>query len=289
MTRRSIELIGYTCGIGAGVTDCYKGPGKVKSSAHLKKLQSYLHWNESYLPGDIHTHQNKLQIIASLNETLAQTTAMLVAKEQFFITIGGDHTCAIGTWSGVAAAITPLTLGLIWIDAHLDSHTPATTPSGNIHGMPLAALLGHGEAKLTEILTKQPKLLPQNVCVVGARSFEEGELKLLERLKVRIFFMEEIIERGLAPVLQEAHAIVTENAQYYGISFDLDAIDPEDVPGVGTPEKNGIKAQAFLDECHYILSDQRLIGAEIVEFNPERDINERTEIFVAETLEAFTK
>lgn len=282
-----IELIGYACGIGAGIHGCSEGPAVLQSSPYLKELGNALHWNTILTPEHTTEGVNALKDVVSINTKLAETTAQLVAQNKFFITLGGDHTCAIGTWSGVATALKPLSLGLVWIDAHLDSHTDETTPSGNIHGMPLAALLGQGNAALTNLLSSNPKLLPQRVCIVGARSFEPEEQQLLEKLGVRIFYIEEIAQRGLDKVLQEAHSIVSDNSDFYGISLDLDAVDPEEAPGVGTPESHGLHETALLNGLQHFIQDPKLIGAEIVEFNPERDKNQSTEILIAKLLKKF--
>lgn len=282
-----IELIGYACGIGAGVHECSEGPTVLQSSPYLKELGKALNWNTILTPSHTSEGLKALEDVVAINTKLAKTTAQLVAQEKFFITVGGDHTCAIGTWSGVATALKPLSLGLVWIDAHLDSHTDQTTPSGNIHGMPLAALLGQGNKALTDLLSQGPKLLPQAVCIVGARSFEPEEQHLLEKLGVRIFYIEEVEQRGLDKILKEAHSIVNDNSDFYGISLDLDVVDPHEAPGVGTPEKNGLHQVALLDGLHYFSQDPKLIGAEIVEFNPERDENHSTEILVAKLLKQF--
>ena len=282
-----IELIGYASGIGAGNPGCSQGPAQMQSSSLLQKLQNNLHWQTILSPANELSGLAALESIVAISKNLAKITASLVAQHQFFITLGGDHSSAIGTWSGVATALEPLSLGLLWIDAHLDSHTDKTTPSGNIHGMPLAALLGHGHSSLTSILSSKPKLLPQNVCVLGVRSFEQEEQQLLEDLKVRIFYMDEIERRGVDAVFQEAHSIISDQTQFYGVSIDLDAVSPDEAPGVGTPEANGLNQAALLSGLHYLLTDQKLIGAEIVEFNPGRDINQKTERLVASLIERF--
>lgn len=282
-----IELISYACGIGAGVHECSEGPKVLRSSSYIKALGNALHWNTILTPDHLTEGLKALEDVVAINTRLAEITAQLVAQEKFFITLGGDHTCAIGTWSGVATALKPLSLGLIWIDAHLDSHTDQTTPSGNIHGMPLAALLGHGNKALSDLLSKGPKLLPQQVCIVGARSFEPEEQQLLKKLGVRIFYIEEIAQYGLDKIMQEAHSIVSNNSDFYGISLDLDVVDPKEAPGVGTPENNGLHQTALLNGLQYFIQDPKLIGAEIVEFNPERDENNSTEILVAKLLQQF--
>jgi arginase len=168
----------------------------------------------------------------------------------------------------------------VWIDAHMDSHTPATSPSGMPHGMPLAALLGHGASrKLTEdvaaILT-EGQLAPRHICLVGVRSHEPEEAELLERLGVRIVRMEEVEARGIDAVLAEAVDIARADTAGYGITLDLDAVDPRDAPGVGTPVQGGIPAAALAGALKRCAGDPSLVALEIVEYNPHRDIGRRT-------------
>ena len=196
------------------------------------------------------------------------------------VVIGGDHSCAIGTWRGVAAA-SEGPIGLLWIDAHLDAHVPGTTPSGAVHGMPLAALLGAGDARLTG---GEATLRPEHVAVVGARSFEADEAAFLVRLGVRVFGVAEIDRRGLDVVMQDALAVVRSGTRGFGVTIDLDSIDPRDAPGVSTPVADGIRADELLDALGII--DERgdepvpLLALEIAEFNPSRDSNDRTALLV---------
>jgi arginase len=186
------------------------------------------------------------------------------------VVIGGDHSCAIGTWKGIARALAPRgPLGLVWIDAHMDAHTPETSPSGMLHGMPLACLLGHGDPRLA--LEPAAALDPGRLCLVGVRSFESGEASLLERLGVRVFRMREIERRGLAPVMAEALAIARNGSGGYGVSLDLDAIDPRDAPGVGTAVRHGIRAAELRELFGRLAQDPALDALEIAEYNPARD------------------
>ena len=178
-------------------------------------------------------------------------------------------------------------IGLIWFDAHMDSHTHETTPSHNIHGMPLAALLGQGVPQLTHILTTQAKLLPQNIVLIGARSYEDEEHALLQRLKVRIFYMEEILQRGIGPVLSEAIDHVTKNTAGFGISIDIDGIDPIDAPGVGVPEADGVNAAEFLNSLELIRNHPAFLAAEIVELNPSLDIEGKTVKLAADMIKVL--
>jgi len=177
-------------------------------------------------------------------------------------------------------------LGLLWVDAHMDSHTPDTSPSGALHGMPLACLLGYGERELTEVAYPGPKLQPQHVCIVGVRSFEEGEARLLEVLGVRVFFMQEVQRIGPEAVMQEAMEIVSQETAAFGISIDMDAIDPLDAPGVGSPAPLGIAGRALVECMGMVAQQPKLAGIEVTEFNPLRDVNKKTAKLVGDLLGA---
>jgi arginase len=179
-------------------------------------------------------------------------------------------------------------IGLIWIDAHMDSHTFATTPSGQIHGMPLACLLGHGEATLTGIDGAEAKLRPEHVCLIGVRSFEVGEAALLHRLGVRVYDMEEIRRRGLSAVFDEALAIVRQGTAGFGVSVDLDALDPAEEPGVGTPVPGGLRRAELADALSHLRGDRGFVAMEIVEYNPRRDRGHATADAAGSLLDAIT-
>ena len=216
--------------------------------------------------------RDPIEVVQGVAARLADRVGQHLAQGDFPLVIGGDHSCAIGTWSGVKRALgAPERLGLIWIDAHMDSHTFATTPSGQLHGMPLACLLGHGEAALTAIDGPEAKLRPQHVCLIGVRSFEAGEAALLHRLGVRVFDMDEIRRRGLAEVFDAALAIVRQGTAGFGVSVDLDALDPEEEPGVGTPVPGGLRRAELAAALSRLRGDPAFVAMEIVEYNPRRD------------------
>lgn len=174
--------------------------------------------------------------------------------------------------------------GLVWIDAHMDSHTPETSPSGRIHGMPLAALLGQGAPELVGIAGFSPKLRPEHLALVGVRSYERAEADLLERAGVKIFFMEEVRRRGIRTVLDDALNLASSSATGYGISIDLDAFSPMESPGVGSPEPDGLHYLELDRLLKGIANDPRLLAIELAEFNPHRDIQGRTLALIQELL-----
>ncbi len=291
MKGNQFNLIGCASGIAGADIHSGDGPVKIKQS----KLSSSLTasgipfvWREMVTAGNPDSGR-KQTLIAESCTSLAKIISPLVKNAEPFCVIGGDHSCAIGTWSGVYDAMHDQgDLGLIWIDAHMDAHTPETTPSGNIHGMPLACLLGYGFPELTSVLHPAAKFKPENVCLVGVRSFEQGEAALLERLNVRVYYMDEVKQRGLADVMQEAVlARVTAKTVGFGMTIDIDAVDPQDAPGVDVPEDNGIRGADLCDVIQTIAADPRLIATEVVEFDPSHDSADKTEKLIANLIKVI--
>jgi len=230
----------------------------------------------------------KLETITEANQSLAQTTQKLFNENKRFCVIGGDHSCAIGTWSGVATALPKDSeLGLIWVDAHMDGHTPETSLTGNIHGMPVATLLGYGYQPLTQLLSQQAKIKPQNLCLIGIRSYEAGEEKLLNDLGVRIFFSSDVDKLGIEEIMQQAIAHISQSATHIGLSVDLDGLDPTDAPGVGTPVAEGIDGQAFCASLNWLTKQSNFVGYEIVEYNPHLDIEQKTAAMISNIIYAL--
>jgi arginase len=216
----------------------------------------------------------------------------IVAKGHFPLVLGGDHSISVGTVSAIAAASRRegKRVGLLWVDAHGDINTPETSPSGNIHGMPVAALLGEGPPELTSIGGEGPKLDPRNVAMVGIRSLDEGEKVRLKRYGVQVHTMSQVDRQGIESVMKEALARVSDGTDRVHVSFDLDALDPEVAPGVGTPVKGGLDYR----EAHFlmeILSDSGLMTSlEVVEANPILDVRNATAAFAVELVQsAFGK
>jgi arginase len=231
-----------------------------------------------------------LSIIHDLNAHLAQQVCDSATSGNLPLVVGGDHSCAIGTWSGAALALKQRgQLGLVWIDAHMDSHTPETTLSGAIHGMPLAALLGCGAQELVSLAGFSPKLLPCHLCLVGVRSYEPAEAELLQRLGVRVFFMAEVKQRGIRAVMAEALAIARNGTAGFGISIDLDAFSPRESPGVGTPVRDGLGHLELDRVLRGIGMLPDLVALELAEFNPLRDHGNRTLELIGDLLSAISQ
>jgi len=276
---RSIDVIGVASGLGSPNPDCAEAPQAMRAGGLIERLtarRAQARWLDTLRPAPT-GGADPMPAIAELCERLARLVRGAIQGGRIPLVVTGDHSSAVGTWSGVHGALPRgQRMGLIWIDAHLDSHTPQTTYSNNVHGMPLAALLGYGDRALTGCLDPEPKLDPSSVCIIGARSFEREEAELLERLGVRVYPIAEVNRRGLGVVMQEALRHVTRDTERFGITLDIDAIDPEDAPAVACPESGGLRAAALLRALAPVCADERLACFEICELTPSLDRDGRT-------------
>lgn len=190
--------------------------------------------------------------------------------------IGGDHAAAIGSVSGDAA--TESRLGLLWIDAHSDINTDASTITGNIHGMPVSALMGFGNEKLCSVYGEQPKILPENAVLFGLRDVDPLEAEIIERLNVKCYYFSEIMQRGLDTCLDEVKAYLSGIDRLH-VSFDLDSMDPAYIKGVSVPVSDGFLEQDVLHIFERVLPAYDISMIDIVEFNPKRDMDGETGAF----------
>ena len=233
-----------------------------------------------------------LMEIARASRHVSAKVERIVARGHFPLVLGGDHSISVGTVSAIAgeARHEGKKVGLLWVDAHGDINTPETSPSGNIHGMPVATLLGEGPPELTSIGGEGPKLDPRNIAMVGIRSLDEGEKVRLRRYGVQVHTMSQVDRHGIESVMKEALARVSDGTDRVHVSFDLDALDPEVAPGVGTPVKGGLDYR----EAHLLmemLSDSGLMTSlEVVEANPILDVRNASAAFAVELVRsAFGK
>lgn len=220
------------------------------------------------------------QLVARIQEVVASAAP---DQRVLPIVLSGDHAVAEGAWRGMAA-VCNCQPGLLWIDAHLDAHTLLTTPSGNPHGMPLAALLGclpNPWNQATAVIAADRS------CVFGARSHETGELDLLQGQGVRIYTMAEIRQRGFVTCFAEALARVRSPAHPWGISLDLDAIDPSQAHGVNTPVAGGLDGLELKRALQGLAHDEQFIGFEVSEYNPVRDADGLSALWVQDLLAAL--
>lgn len=227
---------------------------------------------ESRRPGDPHARY-KAEILV-VCERLAVETKATLAAGSIPLVIGGDHSIAMGTVSGISAhlADSAQKLGLIWFDAHGDMNLPATSPSGNVHGMPLAHLIGHGDTELASICGVNPAVDPRNVALIGIRDIDRAEREFISQSGVAAFTMRDIDELGMSEVSRRALEIVNTGTGGFHVSFDLDGCDPQVIPGTGTAVPGGVsyrEAHLLLEDC---ASDGRMLAMEVVELNPFLDL-----------------
>ncbi|MDX1971237.1 MAG: arginase [Candidatus Sumerlaeia bacterium] len=219
-----------------------------------------------------------LKEIAATNAEIAAWMHLKLSQQRFPMVLGGDHSIGAGTVSGAASYYNTLNMriGVIWIDAHADMNTPQTTPSGNVHGMPLASLLGRGPQSLTHLCGFAPKVLPRNTVLVGIRDIDEGEIHLINELGVRAFTTRDIDERGMFSIMHEAIEWATAGTAGFHLSFDMDALDPTIAPGVGTPVPGGLTYREAHLALEMIADSNRMVSMDVVEVNPMLDAQNLT-------------
>lgn len=230
--------------------------------------------------------KNSPIILKKQNCLVSQFAQQQFEEKNPFIVLGGDHSVATGTWAGVMNQLpADSTFALIWIDAHMDAHTIETSPTGNLHGMPVSVLLGEAGHELLDSYPSERYIDGRDLYMFGIRSYEADELVLLSKEKVNVFDTERIEKNGgTVKVLQQLIKTISRCYDYYAISLDLDAIDPADAPGVETREETGLSADKLLTVFFAHDFGNKFIGLEIAEFDPENDIDKKTEKLVYEII-----
>jgi arginase len=247
----------------------------------LAETKSFGQPSAKYLKEITHTCTREAELVV---KTLEAGKVPLV--------VGGDHSIAVGTVSGLAEFYRRQNqrVGLVWIDAHSDINTPETSPSGNVHGMPLAAIMALGPAELANIFGFSPKVRPDNCVLVGVRDIDAVERENIRRAGIEVFTMRDIDERGMRVVMEEALRMAGRGTAGYHISLDMDWVDPEDAPGVGTPVRGGSTYREAHLAMEIIADHARMLSFEIVEVNPVIDEHNRTaELAVELAQSAFGK
>lgn len=293
MTPRTIRLIGFPSDLGAGRRGVDMGPSALRIAGISGALEA-LGYRVSD-GGDVAVRGQEVQRIrnqrlkylpeiARASRLLAAQVAQALREGAFPIVLGGDHSLGIGSVAGVSAWCREhgKRLGIVWIDAHADMNTPETTPSGNIHGMPLAVAMGFGSERLTSIEGFSPKVVPEHVALVGVRSVDPGERELIARLPMLVYPMPEIDKRGIHSVIEEVLDRFRRTVDHVHVSFDLDSVDPSLAPGVGTPVSGGLTFR----EAHLameILAESGMVGSlDVAEVNPILDVRNATAQFAVE-------
>jgi arginase len=296
-----VHVMGVPMDLGSGRRGVDMGPSAIRIAGLEDRLRELGHTVvdegdldikniEELKVGDVRARF--LSEIARASRQVAGRVTKIVERGEFPLVLGGDHSISAGTVSGIVAAARKQgkKVGLLWIDAHGDINTPETSPSGNIHGMPVAALLGEGPSELTSLAGDGPKVDPANVALVGIRSLDDGEKARLKRFGVQVHTMSDVDRHGIHRIMKKALARVTAGTGYVHVSFDLDAVDPTVAPGVGTPVKGGLDYR----EAHLImelLHDSGVMTSlEMVEVNPILDDRNSSALFAVELVQsAFGK
>lgn len=231
-----------------------------------------------------------LPTIAAVCRDIADRTAALIRGGQVPLVLGGDHSIAAGSVAGVATAMKERggRVGLVWLDAHADLNTPASTGTGNIHGMPVAHLVGQGHPAIAGLSTQSPAILPEHVAIIGARDLDPAEQQHARSFGIRVYTMREIDERGMRAVLQEAIQAVSAGTLGIHVSLDLDFVDPAEAPGVGTPVRGGATYREAHLAMETLCDTGRVVSMDMVEVNPVLDrFNQTAELAVGLLASAF--
>ncbi len=293
MRRSKIAIIGAPMDLGAGRRGVDMGPSALRVANLNEKLVSLGYSVEDL--GNINVVQAEsvregttsaryLQEIATTCTRLAEIVETAVDNGKFPIVLGGDHSIAVGTVSGLSNHYRKQgeKIGLVWVDAHADMNTPETSPSGNVHGMPLACCIGMGPPELTSIYGYAPKVEARNVALICLRSVDANERRNVQKAGVHAYTMRDIDERGLRAIMQEALEIVNDGTEGFHLSFDMDSVEPQEAPGVGTPVKGGMTYREAHLAMENICDCDRMLGLEVVEVNPVIDEANRTAILAVE-------
>ena len=281
-----INVIGVPLNLGCDRKGVEKAPNYLRERGLMSLIRSHGHKafdlgnlyvppvteEEKYLKG---SRLKYLDVIVEVNNNLAELVYDTLRGGAFPLVIGGDHSLGLGSASGVGKCYDDF--GIIWLDAHGDINTGETSPSGNIHGMPLSALMGLGSEELVNVYSPGNKVLPQNVFLVGTRSLDEGEWALIEEQHLSVYTMDTIREKGIAFVAEDIKNKLRERKiRNVHFSIDVDSIDPSYAPGTGTQVPEGLIPSEFEEFASHMLSTNLIKSLDLVELNPELDSDDKT-------------
>lgn len=284
--KNEISIIGVPMDLGQMRRGVDMGPSAIRYAGMIERLKALGYDikdrgdieigrpEQGETDSDQEGNLRNLKEVSEANQKLTKAVSDVIDKGRFPLVLGGDHSIAIGTLAGVSQHYD--NLGVIWYDAHGDLNTGETSPSGNIHGMPLAVSLGIGHAELTGIGGYAPKVKPENIVIVGARSLDEGERELIREKGIRVYTMHEIDRQGMTAVMQETMDYLGERTDGIHLSLDLDGLDPSDAPGVGTPVMGGLSYRESHLAMEMLAESDLITSAEFVEVNPILDDKNKT-------------
>ncbi|MDA9951708.1 arginase [Oligoflexaceae bacterium] len=294
---KNVDIIGVPLDLGANIRGAVAGPAAIRIAKLKKKIEVLGHspqdLGDVYVPirESISRDDRELKYLHSIRDvcaTLSDYTYRSREKGHLPITIGGDHSLAIGSLAGSAKYSKEKgeSLGLVWIDAHADLNTPDSSPSGNIHGMPMSVLLGNGHKDLTSIGFDGPKIKAENIALIGIRTIDGAEREILKASGVNYYTMREIDERGMFTVMREALEHVKKGTSGVHLSCDLDGIDPLYAPGVSTAETGGLSYREAHLICEMMHDQCEITSMDFVEVNPFTDISNKTAKLAVELIQS---
>ncbi|MEZ6007718.1 MAG: arginase [Planctomycetota bacterium] len=299
--RRVTSILSVHIDLGAGRRGVDMGPSAIRIAGLTQRLADlgwtvlergslYVREPESVKAG--RTDARYLKEVLDVCTRLKEATEQALARGALPLVLGGDHSLAMGSIAGVSNHFHAKgkSVGVLWMDAHTDMNTPETSPSGNIHGMPLAHMLGHGLPQFRKLAARTPAIRPERTALMGIRSVDPNEADLVRKTGVRVYTMSEIDERGFSTCLAEALDRVTDGTAGVHMSFDLDGVDPKVAPGVGTPVPGGLSYREAHWACEAVARSGSLVSMDMVELNPVLDErNETGRLAVELILSAFGK
>lgn len=287
MPASQIAIIGAPLDLGQGRRGVDMGPSAVRVAGLNARIKSLgydvvdtgniaVGQAEALPSGD--AHAKYLTQIAAACEDLGGRVCHALESGRLPLVLGGDHSVAVGTVGGVSRYFREREqrVGLIWLDAHADMNTPESSPSGNVHGMPLACIMGMGPPELTGLFGFRPKIAPPNAIIVGLRDVDQMERPHVRDSGVRAFTMRDIDERGLRAVMDDAIRLASDGTAGFHLSLDMDFVDPKDAPGVGTPVRGGATYREAHLAMEMICDSRSMVSMEVVEVNPVIDEVNRT-------------
>ncbi len=296
-----ISIVGVPMDLGADRRGVDMGPSALRYADLNERLQALgyevddLGDMDVIIPETRHfgdPHAKYLKEIADACTHLANLVLEIHTDHRTPIVLGGDHSIAVGTISGMAESFRRQNgkIGLMWFDAHADFNTPQISPSGNVHGMPMAAIMGYGPIELTRIFGFSPKIQPERAVMIGIREVDPQERELVKSSGVRVFTMKEIDRRGIGSVMDEALSIVTKDTDGFSVTLDADFLDPYESPGVATPVRGGADYREAHLAMEMVADTKKMVSFEIAEINPILDVHNKTAHFGMELiLSAFGK
>jgi len=279
---RTVDIVGVPLDLGAGRRGIDMGPSAFRIAEVAKAIRNLgcqvhdLGDIRVPIPETIGEYDRKARFVREIGQACAAIFPLVrdsLAAGHFPLSLGGDHSLAAGSIAGSAAAMAEIgrPLGILWVDAHADMNTPESSPSGNVHGMPLAAVLGNGPRELVDVGGFSPKVKPEYCAVVGLRNLDEREKELVRQSGVLAYTMKDIDRRGIAAVLEEVLGTLGRGGAALHLSFDMDAVDPEISPGVGTPVRGGLSYREAHLLMEMVADTRHLAALDMVEVNPILD------------------